>query len=297
VHDGLLGSLFALGAAGLWAVGSVIWARLSRVIPALELNLLKISLALVFFGLVLGLGGLPWPQFSGPGFGLLLLSGLVGIGLADTCYMVALRQLGARRALLLKTLDPPCAAVLSAMFLGETLGIGAWAGIALTLAGVAWVIRERTGTGQAAPTPFGLLCGLLAALGQAVGAVLTRAAFVATDIDPAWGVAMRLTGGLAVVLLWMGLRREPLFVWRSKPQAPVLFAQVVGAAFLATFVGIWLQQNALKLTAAGVAQTLSATSPLFVLPIAGRLGEPVSRRAVLGALLSVAGVALLLVAR
>jgi len=43
----------------------------------------------------------------------------------------------------------------------------------------------------------------------------------------------------------------------------------------------------------GVASTLLSTSPLFVLPIAAMLGETISRRAVLGAIITIAGVALL----
>ena len=63
--------------------------------------------------------------------------------------------------------------------------------------------------------------------------------------------------------------------------------------FIGTFLGIWLQQISLKYTAAGVAQTLFATSPLFVIPIVIFTGERVSLRAILGAMLSLVGVGLL----
>ena len=58
-------------------------------------------------------------------------------------------------------------------------------------------------------------------------------------------------------------------------------------------MGIWLQQISLRYAAAGVAQTLFATSPLFVIPIVACTGERVSVRALLGALLAILGVGLL----
>jgi drug/metabolite transporter (DMT)-like permease len=68
---------------------------------------------------------------------------------------------------------------------------------------------------------------------------------------------------------------------------------LVLAAFMGTFLGIWLQQLSLKYAVAGIAQTLSSTSPLFVLPIAILLGEQVSPRAWFGVLVTLAGIAIL----
>jgi len=68
---------------------------------------------------------------------------------------------------------------------------------------------------------------------------------------------------------------------------------VFAAVFIGTFMGIWLQQISLKHTAAGIAQTLFATSPLFVIPIVAVMGEKISYRAILGALLATVGVVVL----
>ena len=68
----------------------------------------------------------------------------------------------------------------------------------------------------------------------------------------------------------------------------------MGAAiFLGTFLGLWLQQVSLKWASTGVSQTLLATSPLFVLPLAAWTKEQVSARAVVGAIVALGGVALL----
>ena len=80
-------------------------------------------------------------------------------------------------------------------------------------------------------------------------------------------------------------------------RSPRLLASVAAAAFFATYLGIWLQQIALKHTATGIAQALLATSPLFVIPMVAILGEKLSWRAVLGVAVSLGGVWLLLFAK
>jgi drug/metabolite transporter (DMT)-like permease len=64
-------------------------------------------------------------------------------------------------------------------------------------------------------------------------------------------------------------------------------------AFFSTYVGICLQQTAFKYTAAGIAQTIGATSPLFVLVYDLWLREKVSRPSLGYALVTIIGISLL----
>lgn len=77
-------------------------------------------------------------------------------------------------------------------------------------------------------------------------------------------------------------------------KSPRFLSVVAVAAFFGTYLGIWLQQIALKYTAAGIAQALLATSPLFVLPMAGLLGERISPRSIGGVAIALTGVWLLI---
>jgi len=285
------GELAALVAALLWAIASVMFSQLGRQLRPLVLNLTKGTVALALIGLTLALLARAPTDLALGSVTLLLVSGLVGIGIGDTIFFAALNQLGPRRALLMETLAPPLAALLALVFLQERLSAPAWGGIGLTLGGVAWVIAEQTPTDQAGGpvSGRGVLLGFLAALGQAVGAVLSRAALAETAIDPLWSTALRLGGGLgvmALLLAWQGDLGPKL---RPLRQRRVL-GLVVLAATVGTYLAIWLQQTALKYAAAGVAQALTATSPLFVLPLAALLGERVSLRSVLGALVALAGI-------
>lgn len=297
-----LGEIAALTGALLWAIASVLYGRVGQKISPLVLNLLKGAIAIGLLGVTLWIQRAAWPQVSGVVTLQLGLSGLIGIGLGDTAYLAALRNLGARRALLLETLAPPFSVILARVVLREQLSGGAIAGILITLAGVGWVISERTPAQQSAqpsvPTPsrqrWGLVWGLLAELAQASGAVLSRSALANSSITPLWSSLLRLVGGEVILIglfVVAGTRQTPTLnpsTWTKRGLVAIVLAAIGG-----TYLGIWLQQTALKFAPTGIAQTLLATSPLFVLPVVALLGEKITLRSLIGVVIAVIGIALL----
>jgi drug/metabolite transporter (DMT)-like permease len=288
------GEFAALSAAFIWAGASVIYTGVGQQVSPLILNWTKGWIAISFLLLTLLLQGQPIPEITLTSWILLLLSGIVGIALGDTAYFNTLNCIGARRTLMLETLSPSLSAVLALIFLQENLSIHAWAGIALTLSGVIWVIAERVPEFERVQLrPLrGLIFGLLAALGQASGAVLSRAALSETDIDPLWSTLIRLLGCTVVLSIWV-VMYEPSQNVLKPLQSRQLLNIVAGTAFVSTYLGIWLQQTALKYAPTGIAQALTNTSPLFILPIALFIGEKISLRSTLGVLIALTGIWLL----
>lgn len=288
------GELAALSAAFFWALSTVLFGRLGKALSPLTLNLVKGVIAIALILLTLLLQAKLQPELPLPETVWLLLSGVVGIGLGDTAYFTALNALGARRVLLLESLAPPLTALLAWQLLGEQLSPIAIGGILLTLLGVAWVISERVPADTPRPIyPWqGILWGLLATLAQASGAVMSRGALAGTAIDPLWSGLLRITAGVVVLVILVGIKGQ-VGAQLSPLRSGRLLLLVTLAAFLGTHLGIWLQQVSFKYTAAGIAQALLATSPLFVLPIAAVLGDRITWRAVLGVLVAIAGVWLL----
>lgn len=292
------GELAALLAACLWAVSSTVYARIGQRIPPLELNLIKGTIAIALLICTLLLQSDFNAAISPTNLCLLLLSGVLGIGLGDTAFFFALNYLGARRALLMETLAPPLTAILALIFLQEGLSLLAICGILLTILGVAWVVTERVpGNNSNIDLGRGMGFGILAALALAGGAVLSRAVLATTSISPLWAALLRLIGAVLILLPWAWLRQK-----RSRFQFKTLgSARIIGAVFFAafagTYLGIWLQQTAIKFTAASIALTLTNTSPLFVIPIALCMGERVSPRAILGVVIALGGITVLLLLR
>ncbi|MGI0490241.1 DMT family transporter [Alkalinema pantanalense CENA528] len=288
------GELAALGSALIWSIAAIVYTNLGQQFSPLILNFTKGWLALGMLILTLlpqiALGhSLPLQAIT-----LLTLSGVMGIGLGDTAYFAALNRIGPRRSLLIASLSPGLTALLSWQFLQEALSLRAWLGIFLTLSGVLWVTLDRN---QPEDIPHlryrrGIVMAILSALGQAIGAVLSRAALVNSTVDPLWSTLLRLGGGTIVLLGLIIAQQQAKDI--TQPLHPRrIFATIAVTAFFSTYVGIWFQQIAFKYTAAGIAQALNSTSPLFILPLALALGDQLSLRAILGAITACSGVWLL----
>ncbi|GAB1545505.1 DMT family transporter [Scytonema sp. NUACC21] len=290
------GETAALFAAGLWAIASVIYGRLGERIPPLQLNLIKGIVAIAFLLLTILISGEWFPNIPLLPMSLLLLSGIVGISLGDTAFLAAINFLGARRVLVIGTLAPPIAAILALIFIQEKLNPSAWCGILLTIIGVAWVVTERTPDTTGNTTTHlwkGIGFGLLSVMTNATGAVLSRAAFANTSINPLWAALLRLSAAEVILLVWLSLGTKPSDYQFKTLQSVRVILVAIFASFCGTYLGIWLQQIAIKFTAAGIASTLMQASPLFVIPLSIWMGERVSLRALAGAVVAIAGIGLL----
>lgn len=295
-----LGELAALGAALAWAIASAIYSKLGQTLSPLLLNLSKGIVAVALLILTLALNAEPIPQLPLMPFIALSLSGVVGIGLGDTLYFETLRYLGVRLTLLFGVLTPSVTAVLALFLLQESLSRWAWVGMGLTLAGIAWVIQERTGNG-AVPVARsqiirGVILGLISVLIFAVSALLSRGALAETTITPLWGALIRLGAGVVSLMIVLLFKPKALIGWQQLRQKAVGLP-LVGAAFLGTYIGIWFQQIGFKYAPVGIAQTLLATSPLFILVMARMAGQTVSMRSWVGSAIALVGVSLLLLLR
>lgn len=308
-----VGELAALVTAALWTFSALFFGLATRRTTAQAVNLSRLLLACVFLGLtvaVLGAagalgGGMP-PARQGA---LLLASGLVGLTLGDAALFRAFAVLDTRRVVLMGSLAPVFAAFLAAPLLGERLGLVTFLGIELTLAGIAWVLVERKSAHVASPhVAEGLLMAGLAALGQAAGAVLAKAGLgnagtatplgalagsAAAPVPALVGTSFRMAAGAAGMLVWMGWKGRVGEV-RSVAKDRRTALLVAAGTVCGPFVGVWLSLVAFSRTETAVAQTIISLTPVLVLPVSWiAFGDRPSWRATVGALVAVAGVAVL----
>lgn len=291
----LLGEVAALTTAALWSLGSLLFARAARRVGGFTLNQARITLAFLVLSAILFLTrGSAWAPGAGPrNIALLAGSGLIGLTLGDWAYFNSLVCVGPRLATLFMTLAPPMAALLALPLLGESLGFAGVLGMALTLAGIVWVVLER----GSADVPRGhrlrgAMLGVLASLGQALGLVLSKLGMQGV-VDPLPATAIRMgAAALGVWALALATRRAGGVVGLARdPRARLA---TLGATMVGPVCGVWLSLVAVSLTKAGIAATLMATTPVMVLPLLILIEkERVSRRAALGAVLSVTGIAVL----
>jgi drug/metabolite transporter (DMT)-like permease len=299
------GEIAALSSAFIWAISSTIYTVLGKKISPVVLNLSKGAIAIVYILITLLILKESLPIISIEPLFLLLLSGAIGIGFGDTAFFSALNILGARKTLLIQTIAPAITALLGFILLNEQLKITSWCGMLLTIFGIAWVINERTkdkNDFSAFSQNRGIIWAIASAIAQSVGAILSRSALTQSDLSTLWSTLLRLAAGIIIcslVLLWQNQhlpidngkqtvktkREAKTFSLLSLVKKVKVSSQpiiIAITAFGSTYLGIWLQQISLKFTVAGIAQTLSATSPIFVIPITVLLGEKISYRTIVG---------------
>jgi len=289
------GGLAALSSAFLFTVATALFQRTTKAVPAAGINLFKDVLAVVVLAMVVTWRG--WQPLPMHAFTLLGLSGLLGITVGDTAYFLALSRLGARRTVLLDTLSPVITTLLAIVMLHEALGQRQWLGICMTLAGITTVMTEPAATPSEEGEPehpwTGWLFGVASLCCHAGGVILSKQALA--EVSSLDATLVRL-GCSTLALLVAGLWGRRMLEWVRPLADRETLLTLICAAFLGTFLAMWLAQAALAMTQASLASTLNATGPIFVLGVARfGLGETVSRRAVLGALLAVAGAVTLLV--
>jgi len=226
---------------------------------------------------------------------LALVSGMLGIGIADTLYFRALNLLGAARVGVIGNLYSPFVIVLSFAFLGERLNALQIAGFALVSVGVLLVTRQRAGK-AVAPGDLrrGVLAGAAAVALMATAIVMVKRVLEGQPL--LWVVALRLIGGvLALCMLFALRRRAPAAAPHARPRLRwhVLFL----GALLGQYVSMMLWLAGYKYTQASVAAILNETSSVFIVLLAWLfLHEGLSVRKIAGVACTLSGVVCMLTA-
>jgi drug/metabolite transporter (DMT)-like permease len=283
-----IGALAALGSAFCWALAAILFRRVGSNVTATGLNLSKGLVAFICLGALLLTSGFITPNYHS--FITLALSGIIGICLGDTLYFITLVRLGPRLTLLVGSLIPVIAGLISLLLLNESINTTATIGIALTLLGVAYVLWEKApDNNKVIQWRSGVLLGMLFVCTEALGIVLTKIGV--QNLPGMEATFIRQTVAIVGLTFW-GLAAGSLLGWlkplkKGRTRNKVIVASIIGA-----FLGTWLSVLALKYTYTSVAAALNATSPLFILPMAALLmREKISRRAVAGTSVAVIGIA------
>ena len=291
------GELAALGTSLCWAGGSTLFAYAGRRIGSYNVNKLRLLMAASYLCLLLFLRfGNPFPSgLSGHALFYLSLSGIIGLSIGDTFYFRSLVILGARKGALLGSLAPVMTVAIAFVMLGERLTSMAMVGILVTLAGVSWVTTEKKDEKldhREGSKLTGVLMGVAAAAGQALGLVLAKEG-MGRLFEPMSATFIRMLS--AAIALWIiaAARKEIVVTFKSLVDTRAARA-LLGAAFLGPTIGVWLSLVAVQNTQAGIAAAIMATYPVIIIPLTMIVHkERPTYRSVLGTIVAVIGVAML----
>lgn len=291
-----LGELASVLTAFCWSANSVFFTLAGRRVGSGTVNVVRLWIALIaMVALHLALYRSPFPFHAGPqALTWLGLSGLVGFAVGDAFLFEAFVRLGPRLAMLVMTLWPVIGALLAWAFLGERMGALKVGAMAVTLSGIALVVSERSAAPDSGK-PHHLTTGLLLALGgalcQAVGFLWSKVG-MAHGVGPIPANLIRVSAGVLALTGWLALRGQFLEpILRLKDRRA--FAYITLGGLTGPVLGVVLSLVAVaKARHLGVASTLMSLSPVILLPISAlAFKERISRRAILGTAVTLAGAA------
>lgn len=270
-------------------------------------NLTRLTLAMLLLGGIT-LTATQGLQLSNEALPWFLLSGAVGFGLGDIGLFLAFARLGARLTMLINLcLAPLFAAAGERLLMGTEIAPLEFATMLVVLLGVGLSVTGKRAVmpHRERDYPLGIALAVVAGLGQGFGAVLSRWAESYASPSPVTPFAQafqRCGAGWTVLLIatitWtVFLRKKGQPILRKPPKR--IAPWILGSATFGPVIGVSCFQWALGVIQnSAFVQAIVSTSPIALMILAFLLDREIpTRRAVIGAVIGVGGVAALCLIR
>jgi len=288
----LIGIYSALLSAASWALGAILFKKISENISPFGMTLAKGLIGCVLLGIVYyieGISMLPTNVLI-----ILFVSGVIGISVGDTLFFASLRNLGPKTQVILFMFGQVITAILGIVIFMEYPTPVQYAGISLTLIGVSSVLWTKiySSSSNISTSIKGVVYGLLAMILFSLSLILVKS--VMDEISTIGATFYRILSG-TVGIMAFGLFGNQIKDWVTPFKGDIkMILFFVMSVTIVMFGGFWLSLVAIKYINIGVASALNATEPLFVLPFAYFImKEKIEKIEIFGAVCSVMGIFLL----
>lgn len=295
-----IGEFAALATSFFFAITALIFTRTGRMVGSQVTNRMRLTFALIYLiiiNVILFREPLPFSAESSRWLWL-SLSGVIGLSLGDVFFFQSLIAVGARLGSLLLSLAPIFGSIIAWVIFGEILTPLQIVGIVLALAGIAWVVmsHEEPPDTPHGHTQRGIIFGVLAGLGQAVGLVLSKQGMFG-EFSPFQANAIRMLAAGIFVWGWTAFEGKIGATFAALQQTPQVLRLLALGALVGPLLGVSASLLAVQHAEVGVASTLMALPPVILLPISYFIfKEKIGWQAILGTILAIAGVAVLFLA-
>ena len=289
------GEVAALMVAFFWSITALSFETASKKVGSLPVNIIRLVIGLAFLSVMNWMSrGLLLPtDASLHNWIWLSVSGLIGFVIGDFLLFKSFTVIGAWLAMLIMTLAPPMAAVFGWLLLDERLSIMSLAGMVITLAGIVVVIfrpEGKNGNVAVSKPIAGLLFAFGGALGQALGIVFSK--YGMQQYSPFAATQIRIIAGIIGFIVFITLIGKWVSVRSALMDRKAMIPTTIGS-FFGPFLGVSFSLLAIQHTSTGVASTIMALVPIFVIPPSILLFKhKITGREILGTIISLCGVAL-----
>lgn len=291
-----MGEIFALACALVWAAAVILLKKTGHTVGPFALNLFRVcfSFPLIVITLLIIEGTL---LHSAPlrDYLILILSGIVGIALADTFFHMSLNKIGASLNAIIDAFYPLVTVLLAFLMIDERLALIDFAGMGLITGAIIISARpDRNIHHNRRDLALGIGLAIIHVILLSVGVVIIKPVLQTSSV--LWVTAIRQCAAVLVLLLIALLssrRRQRFAVF--KPSAA--WRHMVPATVLGSYLALILWIASMKYTLVGISAILTQTAMVFILIFAAIfLNERLTKRKIISAVMALAGVLLITLA-
>ncbi|NLY68117.1 MAG: DMT family transporter [Tissierellia bacterium] len=293
-----IGELAALATAFCWSISGIAFEKAGKKVGSLSVNYIRLILAFIFVSLYSFIKrGLLFPIDANIyNWFFLSISGLIGFTLGDLFLFQAYIEVGTRISMLIMASSPPFTALLGFILLGERLDLKGIIGMLITIFGIAVVILGKDEGEKRLKlnhSKKGLIFAFLGSFGQALGLIVSKIGM--KNYNALASTQIRIIAGLIgfTILIIILKKFEDIKIAFKDNMA---MKDITIGAFFGPFVGVTLSLVSLQYTSAGISSTIASITPVTIIPFSViLLKERIKVKEILGAILSVMGVAILFI--
>ncbi len=289
------GEFAALLVAFFWSITALAFESASTKVGSIPVNIIRLVIGLIFLSVLnLIMRGLLLPtDASTHNWIWLSISGLVGFVVGDFFLLKSFTVIGSWFAMLIMTLAPPMAAIFGWILLDEKLSLLAISGIIITMSGIviAMFRRDKESRKVSVDKPItGVLYAFGGALGQAMGIVISK--YGMAGYNPFAATQIRIITGILGMMIVITILGKWKPVKAALYNRKAMMSTTLGS-FFGPFLGVSFSLLAIKYTSTGIASTIMALVPIFIIPPSiWMFHHKISVREIIGTIVSLTGVAL-----
>lgn len=285
-----LGEILALSSSIFWSFAVILFRKSGETVHPIALNLFKnlLTIILILPTMLIFHQSL-FIAFPTSKYLLFLLSGILGMAIADTLFFMSLNKIGASLNAIVACTYSPFIIILSVIFLKERLVIVQILGVVLIVSAVLLTTRLK----QIEHIPprillTGIAWGILSNVMTAIGIILIKPQLSTTPL--LWATEIRLIGGfvvLFIITLFLPNRRQ---IFKSINTIKG-YSYSIGGTLIGTYLALIVWLAGMKYTSASIASALNQTSSVFVFVFAALLlKEKITILRIIAILIAIIGV-------
>ena len=289
-----MGDIFAIITAVCWSSAVILFDISSKSFRAIEINVIKNFIGIIGFICTIIIFSIPKPILSNAEYITLVLSGILGIFIADVLFLDSLRRIGSGMSAVISTIYTPMIFFLAFVLFNETINIQTYIGGVLVIAGVIVSVYDTPHKTNKNDLYIGLLFGVIAHIFTAYSVLIVKPIMLNNSIV---FVALYRFGAGLLATIFILLIKNGYKSIISTLREGFKDKYILWGSFMGTYLSVIFWLAGYKYTLAGRAAIYNQLSTIFIIVLARIfLKESFNSKKIIGLIFAIIGAILVTIA-